>query len=838
MACNNMIGIMRKIRILLTAVTILTAVSGCQHDYDMNLPLAITSRALSLTKDAGSTHILVYSDGDWKARFTRNVRWASLDRLNGSGNSEVVFTYSENYGISRSVGIIFQKGSLADTVTLTQAAGVSEPSYKFSTPSLTLHHSAAEISVGASTNIQYSLDNMTASVIYYNEEGEPEDSVIKIPNQEATAVSDWISNLEVLNDRVNFKVEDNKSSLPRLADILVSFIDAEGNSTKSVLKIVQLISAPEFTLESSEGTYDGIKQDCSISASANNIAAYSDDIRISVSYAPEVAGSEEWIINPSVVTSGLAFSLLPNNTEENRMGVISISYVSSAGETVSATYTVTQKPYPAELSFEDVRAMTAGTISRLGYIEGYVVSAHGSPNVVSSPQTGQFRYDRTENDRTAYIESLDGKYGFMLKFKSSDYNSLQRFSKVKILVKGAELGIENDPLRYTLSGLDGESVMEAEDPDEFSIPKKEKNISEITDDDIFTLVNVLNLEIMCKDGSYTNCTDGYSLKDDVNPIGTTATNVRWDVAPLICYDMQGKTIYMLTNAASPWRRHSNSHDCDFYSLLPQGAGTFRGIVVHDDVAPVRFGDLGRYQLRAMEESDIALDETPFSNTIVEWTWNDHKTDLAPETGSGSLSIYGATLGGSSDYNNVTCSGKGGASGEMKGIVSNGGINLTQNWWDFENNTGKYFDISFSTSGISGSCIFLGIVWGHGSMSNTSISGPAHWNLLYSLDGGETFNEVPDCQIIKKRYITWWSKTAPDATPGFTEHLRVLPSDCFGRSNVTLRLQVADTVTDVDPMATSSNYMTVRGTEKGHITASTSAGNCQTRIGTITVRYIK
>ena len=49
---------MRKIRILLTAVTIVAAITGCQHDYDMNLPLAITSRALSLTKDAGSTHIL------------------------------------------------------------------------------------------------------------------------------------------------------------------------------------------------------------------------------------------------------------------------------------------------------------------------------------------------------------------------------------------------------------------------------------------------------------------------------------------------------------------------------------------------------------------------------------------------------------------------------------------------------------------------------------------------------------------------------------------------------------------------------------------------------------
>ena len=51
-------------------------------------------------------------------------------------------------------------------------------------------------------------------------------------------------------------------------------------------------------------------------------------------------------------------------------------------------------------------------------------------------------------------------------------------------------------------------------------------------------------------------------------------------------------------------------------------------------------------------------------------------------------------------------------------------------------------------------MIFGIVWGHGSMSNTTLSGPAHWNLLYSVDGGTTFQAVPDSPIIKKRSITW------------------------------------------------------------------------------------
>ena len=150
--------------------------------------------------------------------------------------------------------------------------------------------------------------------------------------------------------------------------------------------------------------------------------------------------------------------------------------------------------------------------------------------------------------------------------------------------------------------------------------------------------------------------------------------------------------------------------------------------------------------------------------------------------------------------------------------------------------GKYFDISFSTAGISGENMIFGIVWGHGSMSNTTIFGPSHWKLLYSVDGGETFAEVPDCPIIKKRSIVWYSTTSQDATPGFTEHLRKLPAACFGKEKVVLRLQVADTVTDIKPGTSASTYLTNLGIEKGTLTPSVAAGNGQARIGTITVRY--
>ena len=46
----------------------------------------------------------------------------------------------------------------------------------------------------------------------------------------------------------------------------------------------------------------------------------------------------------------------------------------------------------------------------------------------------------------------------------------------------------------------------------------------------------------------------------------------------------------------------------------------------------------------------------------------------------------------------------------------------------------------------------------------------------------------------------------------------------------------DKVTDIDPKANSSNYLTALGIEKGILTESVTAASCPVRIGTITVRY--
>ena len=40
--------------------------------------------------------------------------WASLNKVSGYGNSDLVFTYSANYGIARHVGIVLAKDGISD----------------------------------------------------------------------------------------------------------------------------------------------------------------------------------------------------------------------------------------------------------------------------------------------------------------------------------------------------------------------------------------------------------------------------------------------------------------------------------------------------------------------------------------------------------------------------------------------------------------------------------------------------------------------------------------------------------------------------------------------------
>lgn len=99
---------------------------SCDSKAEFNRPLGLLSREVYLPSAAGVTPVIVYSNSTWTAEFTTPVDWAALDRLKGSGVGEVKFSYSENYGKRRKVGVVFCSGEKKDTVIMYQKSKSEE----------------------------------------------------------------------------------------------------------------------------------------------------------------------------------------------------------------------------------------------------------------------------------------------------------------------------------------------------------------------------------------------------------------------------------------------------------------------------------------------------------------------------------------------------------------------------------------------------------------------------------------------------------------------------------------------------------------------------------------
>ena len=824
---SDMLKVMKRTIHTLAALALAAAaVFSCEKPFEMNLPLAVNSRKLTLESNSGSTHILVWSDGNWTADFGRQIDWGSLNKLEGTGNGDILFSYAANYGVTRSVDLILSKGELRDTIVLVQKGQLSgdEVQLSFKSPAVTLLKNAYAVYSPVTTSLIYSTDMIVPQVEFFDAENVSLGVVTAGQDAPDTLhVTPWIKNLAVDDNaglNIRYDVDENTTGAPRFAVLSMVVEAADGSVYSSRQTVTQGIEEAALVLSASEGQYSGFSGTYTVEATANNVYPYGQFI--------SCESGADWITSASITADGLVFKITKNDTGSPRSATISTVFDDGSGTRLTAAYKVTQLSYPGAATFEEVRAMAPGVISADKYIEGFIVSDPSSANVCQSPQTAQFKFDFEENYKTAYFESTDGRYGFALKFATVEDNVTVRWSKVRIGISGLTLVRQDDPLCYTLTGLTAASIIETvAAPDEFLVPAKKRAVSELTDSDIFTLVSLQNMEIMCKDGSYTNCSDGYSIKDpEVNPL-SGATSPRWDVAPLLMSDTSGNVIYMLTNARVPWRRNGTFYG-NGTEVVAQGSGTYRGIVTTEEL--VRYGELGRYKIRPVEKADIQLENPAFSKTIVEWNWNDKLADVKPEIGEGTLNLYDATIAANSDFNSMM-SHEYTAKGQA-GLIPSGALIATRKWWDFAADEGRYFDVSFSTSGISGTNLVFGIVWNHGQMNNTTLDSPAHWNLLYSVDGGTTFKPVPGAEMIKNRSVVWWSGTGQDACPGFKDHLRKLPQECFGKELVILRMQVADKVTDKAPATTAATYLTNLGIEQATLTDKATG----IRLGTITVRY--
>lgn len=537
-------------------------------------------------------------------------------------------------------------------------------------------------------------------------------------------------------------------------------------------------------------------------------------------------GQEEWIRDCQLTTSSFSFKATDNPDKNyKRRAIIVLSYVDGWNATQTASITVFQAPSDNKIgsvfTAEQLRSLatvSGYTLPEDAFIEGYIVSTTEGGNagdaLVDDYKQGTGVIDYTLTERTSYLESLDGKYGFRLIATDSGENEFTRYSRVLLGIGGAVIKKSADePVQYTIEGVMSKNILTSSDGT-LTMPWKEKSITQLTDDDINTLVKIKDCEIAMRKGPFTPVNEGYTSLCGYNRLAKY---------PILIRDIEGGSMYMFTNMTCSYRRNGEP--------LPYGSGDITGIVVHESYKSFeKDGNIGRYQLRHLLREEIDLKpnfEDSFSGIITEFRYaefpgENQKTTLPnailATKGNGELChTYGKVSNYSPSYFYIGECGskKKGKYAEGAGIeLDEGGIyepwvttgtesaqntdgkgwfkdNLNLSWsnkyW-WNSGRGYCWLVNFSTEGITSDVVSMQFAMYNNSQSARS---PRYWKAQYSLTT-TSCDESDDSQWVDIGEFTVpdvaiWASQNDWQTLGTRVYDFPLPVEILGHESVSIRL---------------------------------------------------
>ena len=567
-----------------------------------------------------------------------------------------------------------------------------------------------------------------------------------------------------------------------------------------------------------------------------------DELQIDI-YGKDIFDKVNWISNVTCVNNTLKFDVEPNPDPKNlRKATIRFSYTDDWNETIMTDIVVTQDKEVSIteniLSFAEMRQKGERDITEDICIEGYIISDSKSGNAAPNAPITTQRIDYTGTQRIVYIESLDGRYGFMVEFKSVEDNVLNRYDKVCLNLNGCFFGMEgsanvaeNDPVRYYINEVTANHILSIESGSSATIPHKELYFSELSDDDIYTYVSLKDCEFPIKKGPLTPLNEGYTG----GGVATRFTANRISFYPQLVRDARGNDFYTLTNTTCNYRRTGKQ--------LPYGSGTLSGVIVHE--ACDRFewdsdkeaelvakgystdqiynlGNIGRYQIRHQSQEDIAFTAAKngaLTKVICEFAYfNNSRSDCAvnvdqynkmyypryssANTHTATLSHSSGKMGainswyylGDSNCNDAVGSGVTDADGRKvdghqiyyeanngsgdRGVIETkyGSAWASSTWL---NGLGYHYWVAeFSTADAVGSAPSVQF-----AVLNIAIGAPRYWNVEWSTNGTQWIKAgeytVPD--------VTQWNDTRYWQLCGFKHVSCELPNEVLGQSKVYVRL---------------------------------------------------
>ena len=303
---------------ILPLVTALLLLTGCEMDSDMDLPLNVDSNKYTLTSDAGSTQVRIYSTGEWSVRLSEDVEWASINRLNGSGNTPVLFKYGANYGVPRAVDIIFTRGGLEQAVRMTQEG--ENPILSLEESRIEIFSNPWDLRIGLDNNLREDYKQIRDTIVY---------SVIPDEDDDETPEPDeeWIENLAVGTDAVTFSTLKNNSPRKRQAAITLTYIDAKEKKHAVTLTVTQATeeACMTFTPYRAKTT----RKATTIKAELkHNLGSLLGKVVCTPTYE---GASADWIENITLEDKVLSFDVKENDSEGPRSASIAFSLPGTAG---------------------------------------------------------------------------------------------------------------------------------------------------------------------------------------------------------------------------------------------------------------------------------------------------------------------------------------------------------------------------------------------------------------------------------------------------------------------------------------------------------------------------
>ena len=435
-------------------------------------------------------------------------------------------------------------------------------------------------------------------------------------------------------------------------------------------------------------------------------------------------------------------------------------------------------------------------------VHALVISDYRSYNTELNPNISFNKVDLSLSHRTAYIESLDGRFGFRILFDSMYDNRLERGMDINLDLSGCTLMKDANTESYTIEGITAQRISVI--CDHKPLPVKKKRISQLTREDIYTYTTVEDLEFLVKQGAFSNIYEMCAQASDLNLLNPPFRAA--DGWASLLEDGSGRHIYMQLNSKCEWRRN------DFH--FPKGIGELSGVIVCNNNR--RYGcNFGAYSIRPIFREDIGIGEQPESHfrTVVEWNWNFNthqalkcktageirwvkrsgvKDDsILPDNGEGELwTDSGCAMSLDGEYDSRFCAIANGAARTTASALRIDG--KTEKWYPSGGPAGVY--VKTSMSGVKGKGVLFNFSFVAGNESYYKSWGcPAFWTVEYSIDGkiykptGFEARLRPiafyQSQIAKKGYMG-----APyDAAMGFSEYSVMLPSSLLGEENLYVRI---------------------------------------------------